>query len=139
MTAKKAMTSQLGGKIDGVLEKDHEVRTPDGTKIVCRTYEPETKGSGTPRLLVVFHRGACCTGGLEKKELLCRLVTTTHRMVCVNVDYRLPPEHKFPARIYDCLNATQRGRSPKDRAQEVRKMLISIIRLLQTRSDSSLT
>lgn len=105
--AKKAMTSQLGGKIDGVLERDHEVRMRDGATITCRTYEPAAKGSGPSGLFVVFHGGAWCIGGLENEELLCRLMTSTYGMVCVNVDYRLAPENKFPTGFHDCLDATR--------------------------------
>ena len=106
-SAKKAMTSQLGVKIDGVLENDHEVRMRDGTTIICRTYEPTAKVFGTRGLFVVFHGGALCIGVLESEELLCRLVTSTYGMVCVNVDYRLAPENKFPTGFHDCLDATQ--------------------------------
>ncbi len=105
--AKLAMTSQLGGTIDGVLENDHEVPTRDGDRIICRTYQPAAKVSGTHGLFVVFHGGAWCIGGLESEELVCRLVTSTYGMVCVNVDYRLAPENKFPTALHDCLDAAQ--------------------------------
>lgn len=137
--AKRAMTSRLGGKIDGVLEKDHEVRMRDGTTIICRTYELEARGSGTPGMYVVFHGGAWCIGGLENEEMLCRLVARTYGMVCVNVDYRLAPENKFPTGFYDCLDATQWVQPPPIRTPKERRSLTSVTRPLQMHPNSALT
>jgi hypothetical protein len=55
---------------------------------------------------VMLHGGGWCIGGLENEELQCRLLASKLGCVCVNVDYRLAPEHKFPVPVYDCIDAT---------------------------------
>ncbi|KAK1817225.1 hypothetical protein LTR12_008415 [Friedmanniomyces endolithicus] len=94
--SKEAMSAEMGGSISGVKESDHQVEMRDGHKITCRTYHPESPSSGGSPLFVMYHGGGWCIGGLENEELLCRLMTSKLGMTCVNVDYRLAPEHKFP-------------------------------------------
>ena len=105
--AKQAMTAEMGGQSEGVKEEDHQVSMRDGAKITCRVYRPESKPAGGSALSVILHGGGWCIGGLENEELLCRLLTSKLGMVCVNVDYRLAPEHKFPAAVNDCHDATK--------------------------------
>lgn len=105
--AKAAMTAEMGPGIEGVVEKDHKVTTRDNATITCRTYQLEKPpASGSP-LAVIFHGGGWCIGGLENEELLCRLLTSELGVTCVNVDYRLAPEHKYPAAAHDCFDATK--------------------------------
>ncbi|RMZ26805.1 hypothetical protein D0859_09135 [Hortaea werneckii] len=104
--SKAAMSAQIGGKVPGVKETDHQVSMRDGATIACRVYAPEQASTGSP-LVVIYHGGGWCIGGLENEELLCRLLTSKLGCVCVNVDYRLAPEHKFPAPVHDSLDATK--------------------------------
>lgn len=87
--SKEAMSAQMGPKIEGIKENDHQVPMRDGYKITCRTYTPENPPSGGSPLVVMYHGGGFCIGGLENEELLCRLLTSKHGATCVNVDYRL--------------------------------------------------
>ncbi|KAK0268104.1 hypothetical protein LTR91_016719 [Friedmanniomyces endolithicus] len=103
--SKEDGAAEMGGSISGVKESDHQVEMRDGHKITCRTYHPESSG-GSP-LFVMYHGGGWCIGGLENEELLCRLMTSKLGMTCVNVDYRLAPEHQFPVPILDCYDATK--------------------------------
>ena len=105
--AKQAMSDQLGPKIDGVKEHDVQVPMRDGASITCRIYQPEKAPSGGSPLYVMFHGGGWCIGGLENEQLLCRLMTNKYGMVCVDVDYRLGPEHKFPTAHNDCHDAVK--------------------------------
>ena len=105
--AKEAMSAQMGPRIDGVQETDHQVPMRDGHKITCRVYSPSSPPSAGSPLVVIYHGGGFCIGGLENEELLCRLVTSNFGAVCVNVDYRLAPEHKFPSCAHDCIDATK--------------------------------
>ncbi|KAK5730708.1 hypothetical protein LTR15_000646 [Elasticomyces elasticus] len=105
--SKEAMSAEMGGSISGVNESDHQVAMRDGHKITCRVYKPESPSSGGSPLAVIYHGGGWCIGGLENEELLCRLLTSKLGMICVNVDYRLAPEHKWPLAIHDSYDATQ--------------------------------
>ena len=105
--AKQAMTAQMAPQIDGVKEDDHQVEMRDGHKITCRVHRPESPPSGGSPLAVIYHGGGWCIGGLENEELLCRLLVSKLGVTCVNVDYRLGPEYKFPAGHHDCYDATK--------------------------------
>jgi len=110
--SKAAMSSQMGGAITGVKETDHQVPMRDGSKITCRVHAPEHPPSGGSPLAVYYHGGGWCIGGLENEELLCRLLASKLGVTCVNVDYRLAPEHKFPTAVHDCYDATKWVRRP---------------------------
>ncbi|MES2259410.1 MAG: alpha/beta hydrolase [Pseudomonadota bacterium] len=75
----------------------------DGRRIPARLYTPRAQGP-LPGLLF-FHGGGYCIGGLASHDALCR--DLAHRTPCkvLAVDYRLAPEHKFPAAYDDALDA----------------------------------
>ncbi|KAF2480820.1 alpha/beta hydrolase fold-domain-containing protein [Neohortaea acidophila] len=97
----------MGDAPAGVKEHDEQVKVRDGTTITCRIYSPEKPPQGGSPLVVIYHGGGWCIGGLENEELLCRRVTSELGATAVNVDYRLGPEHKFPAAHDDCYDATK--------------------------------
>ena len=53
----------------------------------------------------MLHGGGWCLGGLENEELNCRNFAQQLGCVCLNVDYRLAPEHPFPAAVNDSWDA----------------------------------
>jgi acetyl esterase len=75
--------------------------------IPARIYRP--LGSASDAVLpvtVFFHGGGWVIGDLESYETLCRGLCNEARCCVVSVDYRLAPEHKFPAAVDDCAAAT---------------------------------
>ncbi|QIW97041.1 hypothetical protein AMS68_002559 [Peltaster fructicola] len=102
--SKKQMTA-TAQPVPGVKETNHQVSVRDGSTITVRVYSPEGK-TGCP-LVVIFHGGGFCIGGLENEELLCRRAAGVLGCVVVNVDYRLAPEHPFPTPVHDCYDATK--------------------------------
>lgn len=75
-----------------------------GGEIPIRIYTPEGK-SPLP-VIVYFHGGGWVIGTLETHEPVCRHLAKQAGAVVVSVDYRLAPEHKFPAGPDDCYAAT---------------------------------
>ena len=78
-----------------------------GGEIPLRLYRP--LGSPADRqlpVLVYFHGGGWVIGDLETHDTLCRELANGAGCAVVAVDYRMGPEHRFPAAVDDCLAAT---------------------------------
>ena len=89
----------------------HEVRDlqaegPHGP-IPLRLYRPAGGGAGVLPVLVYFHGGGWTIGDLDTHDTLCRELANGAGCVVVAVDYRMGPEHRFPAAIDDALAATR--------------------------------
>jgi len=72
--------------------------------IPVRIYTP--KGSGPFPILMYFHGGGWVIGSPDTVETTCTMLANRAGAVVVSVDYRLAPEHKFPAAVEDCYAAT---------------------------------
>ena len=73
-------------------------------EIPVRIYTPT--GRGPFPALVLFHGGGWVICDLDTHDSLCRSLCNGANCVVVSVDYRLAPEHKFPAAPEDCYAAT---------------------------------
>lgn len=56
-------------------------------------------------LILYFHGGGFVLNGLDSHDKICRRVARDNQAVLISVDYRLAPEHKFPAAVYDAYDA----------------------------------
>ncbi len=92
------------GTTDPVSKVENIVIPAVGRQIPARIYRPG--GNGPHPVLIFLHGGAMLAGNLETHDNACRYLC--HRASCtvVSVDYRLAPEHKFPAQVDDCYAAT---------------------------------
>ncbi len=73
--------------------------------IAARLYTPVLMQ--TAGCLVYFHGGGWVAGGLRTHDGVCRRLASAAGTLVVAVDYRLAPEHPFPAAVDDALAATQ--------------------------------
>ncbi|TAJ81442.1 alpha/beta hydrolase [Reyranella sp.] len=76
-----------------------------GGPLRIRIYTP--LGTGPFPLLVFFHGSGFVLCSLDTHDGMCRNLCAGANCVVASVDYRLAPEHKFPAGIEDCLHATR--------------------------------
>ena len=84
--------------------RDLQVPGPGGA-VPIRVYRPE--GSGPFPVYVHLHGGGWVIGDLETADAACRDICRTAGCVVVSVDYRLAPEHPFPAAVDDSMAATR--------------------------------
>jgi acetyl esterase len=72
--------------------------------IPLRLYRPAGVSTPAPAL-VYLHGGGWVIGDLDTHDVLCRELADEGRCVVVAVDYRMGPEHRFPAAVHDVLDA----------------------------------
>ena len=82
---------------------DRMIPGPGGA-LPVRVYMPV--GVGPFPLVVYFHGGGWVVGDLDTQDMICRGLCHGASAVVVSVDYRLAPEHKFPAAVDDAWTAT---------------------------------
>jgi acetyl esterase len=76
-----------------------------GGNIPLRAYRPE--GDGPLPLVVWLHGGGWAVGSIETYDAPARALAAAAGAIVVSVDYRLAPEHRFPAAVEDSLAATR--------------------------------
>ncbi|MFM9865464.1 MAG: alpha/beta hydrolase [Micropepsaceae bacterium] len=87
--------------------------------IKARVYRPWQAKASAP-VLVYYHMGGCVLGDLDTCHVFCSHIAERGGFIVVSVDYRLAPEHKFPAAVDDAItsfrwvrdNARSLGGSP---------------------------
>jgi acetyl esterase len=102
MVERARLTGGEPQPVDQVLSS--EVPGPAGS-IPVRIYAPE--GPAPKPGLVYFHGGGWARGNLDTHDILCRALANGGGCVVVSVDYRMAPEHTFPAAIDDSVAATR--------------------------------
>jgi acetyl esterase len=84
--------------------REQTIEGPGGP-LRIRLYTP--RGTGPFPLLVFFHGSGFVLCSLDTHDGVCRNLCAGAGCIVASVDYRLAPEHKFPAGIDDCLHATR--------------------------------
>jgi acetyl esterase len=92
-----------------------DLRVPGGSgPLPARLYVPTSavssasgdRAAGDP-LLVFLHGGGMIYGDLESHDAVCRVLAERAGVRVLALDYRLAPEHRFPAAVEDCWAAYQ--------------------------------
>jgi acetyl esterase len=82
--------------------RDVHIESPSGSTRV-RLYVPDS--SGPHPTLLFLHGGGWALGSIELSDPLCRALCHASRMLIASVEYRLAPEHPFPAGLDDAYAA----------------------------------
>jgi acetyl esterase len=99
----RSSTMVSGPVIEGVTVRELTIPR-EGGEIPARLYTPEGLADGSP-LLVFYHGGGWVTGDLDSHDNLCRFLAVEAGVRVLAVDYRLAPEHPFPAGVDDAATA----------------------------------
>ena len=85
-----------------------EIRDIDADGVPVRLYRPELDSSNSARgLLVYFHGGGWVVGSVNTHDDVCRKLARALGHPVLSVEYRLAPEHPFPAPVEDCVHAVR--------------------------------
>lgn len=103
-----AALMQLAGPKDVPIGKavDTVAKGPAGD-IPIRNYSPVGAGSAALPTLIYYHGGGYVIGNLDTHDGLCRMMANESGMRVIAVDYRLAPEHRFPAAVEDACAALE--------------------------------
>jgi acetyl esterase len=77
--------------------------------IPARIYMPAKprQTNGLAPCLVFYHGGGWVIGDLDSHDVVCRKLANEGELIVISVDYRLAPEHKFPAAVDDAIEAAK--------------------------------
>ena len=78
----------------------------DTGRVPVRVYGPAITDAPLP-IVAYFHGGGWVFMGIETHDRICRRLANAAGALVVSVEYRLAPEHPFPAPLDDCLAATR--------------------------------
>jgi acetyl esterase len=82
--------------------RDEQLAAADGGDFSVRVLTPPGPIRG---VVVYFHGGGWTIGSMDECDTLCRTLAISLAVAVVNVDYRLAPEHPYPAGPDDCWTA----------------------------------
>ncbi len=86
-------------------EPIHHTRDLDAGGVPARLYRPSDRAD--LGLLVFLHGGGWVVGSRDTHDNVCRILANSSGHAVLSVDYRLAPEHPFPAAIDDAVTATR--------------------------------
>ena len=97
---------QLAGPKDVPVGKTENITVPTPAGgVPIRVYTPVAAGRDPMPALVYYHGGGFVIGSIESHDGLCRMMANEGGIRIIAVDYRLAPEHKFPAALDDAFAA----------------------------------
>src|SRR5262249_23513192 len=93
-------------KLFGPADEVHSVEDADADGVPVRIYRPVEAGEKSTAL-VYFHGGGFVAGSVDVYDPLTRAFAKRAGCVVISVDYRLAPEHPYPAALDDAWTATR--------------------------------
>ncbi|WP_046315218.1 alpha/beta hydrolase [Mycobacterium sp. UM_Kg1] len=107
VAARRAMRDLPRRPVHPDLPAEDRVIEGPGGDLPIRIYRPAGSQSGAAPVVVFFHGGGFVAGDLETHDGTARMHAAGAGAVVVSVDYRLAPEHPFPAAVHDALAAVE--------------------------------
>lgn len=95
----------LSGEGEAVADVTDRTIPGPGGPLPARVYTPAGASGGALPCLVYYHGGGWVFGDIEGVDAICRAVSNRAGCKVVSIEYRLAPEHKFPAPLDDCYAA----------------------------------
>lgn len=105
--ARRAMRDLPHRPIHPELPSEDRVIDGPGGDLPIRIYRPAGTESSAAPVVVFFHGGGFVAGDLDTHDGTARMHAVDAGAVVVSVDYRLAPEHPFPAAVEDAMAATE--------------------------------
>ncbi|MBV8327346.1 alpha/beta hydrolase [Chryseobacterium sp.] len=102
----EAMSLQLSGKKEPVRMIEELNIAAGDHQIPVRIYRPKGITGGNSSAIIYIHGGWFIAGGFETHDAVVRKLANATESVIIFVDYRLAPEHPFPAGLNDCIHVT---------------------------------
>jgi acetyl esterase len=102
----RAIFTMPQGEVEPVGKVEDRTIPGPASEIPVRVYYPKEIQDRCPAL-VFYHGGGWVVGNIETHDNICRALTNIANCVTISVDYRLAPEHKFPAAVDDSYAAVQ--------------------------------
>ncbi|MDP9959695.1 alpha/beta hydrolase [Chryseobacterium lathyri] len=99
----ETMTLQLSGKKESVAMIEELNIQMESHSIPVRIYRPKGKGQKSSAIIYI-HGGWFIAGGFETHDEVVRKLANKTGSAVVSIDYRLAPEHPFPAGLNDCID-----------------------------------
>ena len=109
----QSLTVLAGDPEPGVRVEPIMIEGP-GSAIPARIYRPGVQDPEAP-LMVYSHMGGGVIGDLETCHAFCGVLARIARGPVLSIDYRLAPEHRFPAGLDDVMAAYRFGRDNAER------------------------
>jgi len=97
----------LSGAPEDVADVTDRSLPGPGGAIRVRVFTPAGAGDGPLPCLVYYHGGGWVIGDIETLDPACRALANRAGCKVVSVEYRLAPEHEFPAPFDDCYAALE--------------------------------
>lgn len=97
------MTLQLTGKKEPIALIEELNIAQEDHQIPIRIYHPKGKQLKNSSAIVYVHGGWFIAGGFETHDAVVRKLANKTGSVVIFIDYRLAPEHPFPAGLNDCI------------------------------------
>ncbi|MBL1221060.1 alpha/beta hydrolase [Chryseobacterium sp. L7] len=103
----ETMSLQLSGKKEAVAMIE-ELHVPiENHEVPIRIYRPKGKGGQKSSAIIYIHGGWFIAGSFETHDAVVRKIANKTGSAVIFVDYRLAPEHPFPAGLNDCIDTVK--------------------------------